>query len=152
VTGPPPFSCDAGRAEVIAAADLPLAIPDVGTVMSTIEPGVTGVVDDVVVIVDALDHAFMPDVALTLVVDDATIPLASFPTPGSHLRQLVIDERCRARLAEGQAPWTGCFRPLTSLAVLRGEAVPTRVSLQVRDDVAADAGVLRGWRLGLCVR
>jgi len=150
--GPPPFVCDTGVAHVIAATDVPRLLPDVGSVTSDIVPGISGVVDDVVVIIDALDHGFVPDLSLALVARDVTIPLASFPSPGSNLRQLVIDERCTTRLSAGRAPWTGCFRPLTSLVALRGEPVPARVGLLIRDDVAADAGVLRGWRLGLCVR
>lgn len=152
---PPPLSCAPGASLVqLSASDLPRAIPDVGSVDSVIDlsafAGAT--VEDIVVVIDAIDHGFVPDLAVDIVVDDTASAIAAFGRGGSDIRGLVLSDDCTTPLSEGRPPYTGCFRPLSSFGALRGELAPAALTLRITDDVAADSGELRAWRLGLCVR
>ena len=149
---PPPFACGAQQdLLVLGADDVPLAIPDVGSVDSVVTVADSRPVARVVLLIDEVDHGFIPDLAVGLSHGSEQATVATFGAFGANLRRLVLDDDCPASLTTGEAPHRGCFRPTSPLAALSGSTAAGTWTLRVSDRVAADSGTLRGWRLGLCL-
>ena len=136
---------------VLGADDVPLAIPDVGSVDSVVTVADSRPVARVVLLIDEVDHGFIPDLAVGLSHGSEQATVATFGAFGANLRRLVLDDDCPASLTTGEAPHRGCFRPTSPLAALSGSTAAGTWTLRVSDRVAADSGTLRGWRLGLCL-
>jgi len=149
---PPPFACDAQQdLLVIGADDVPLAIPDVGGVDSVVTVADSRPVARVVLLIDEVDHGFIPDLTVGLSHGGEQATVATFGAFGANLRRLVLDDDCPASLTTGQAPHRGCFQPASPLSAWSGNTAAGTWTVRVTDGVAADSGTLRSWRLGLCL-
>jgi len=106
------------------------------------------VIDDVNVTLDVA-HRSLRDLEATLIAPNGVrIPLfLRDQVRGTNLTGTNLDSEAVQSLSRASAPYTGTFRPLTSLASLNGLNARGVWTLQVADRVRRDAGTLN--RFGL---
>ncbi len=132
-----------------AAADLPIAIPDLKTVTSSITvSGFDGLVSDVNVNL-TLHHTFDSDLVITLIAPNGTQVTLASKNGGSanNFISTVFDDQAASSITSAAAPFTGTFRPTGSLATLNGIDPNGVWKLQVADVVRRDSGTLDSWSL-----
>lgn len=139
----------AGPATVADATDVPMAIPDPGTVSSTISVPTAGRVKTVRVRVTRLDHTYDGDLQLRLIAPDGTsVMLANgIGDDGQGFSDTVFDGGAAQGITAGTAPYTGTFRPQGDLGRLVGTPAQGDWRLQVTDGMPGDRGALVAWGL-----
>jgi subtilisin-like proprotein convertase family protein len=135
-----------------ASADVPKAIPDLGTVESTLSVPASYNLTDVNVTIGSIAHTWDADLDISLVHPDATVVELSTDNGGSgdNYTNTVFDDEAATLITAGSAPFTGSFRPEGSLATLDGKAANGTWRLRVTDDEALIAGTLNAWSVTVC--
>jgi len=136
---------------VPCATDVPKAIPDNGSVSSTLSiSGATTGVTDVDVLL-TIAHPFDADLDVYLV-GPTGIRVELFTDVGGggeNFTGTVLDDEAANPITAGSAPFTGSFRPEGSLAALDGANPNGSWSLEIGDDASGDTGSLKRWCLAV---
>lgn len=129
--------------------NIPVAIPDLSTVTSSINvTGFVGSIFDVNVTVN-ITHTFNGDLAVTLISPSGLrVPLfLNVGGSGDNFVNTVLDDEATIPIASGTAPFTGSFIPASPLSVLDGESANGIWRLEVADQAGQDIGTINNWRL-----
>lgn len=134
-----------------AATDVPAAILDAGTITSqTVVAGLNGTLTDVNVTL-SLSHTNDEDLDLYLVAPNGTMVELATDVGGSgdNFTGTVFDQQAGTAITAGVAPFTGSYRPESSLDAFNGGTPSGTWTLLVTDDTAGNSGTLLSWSLQL---
>jgi len=134
-----------------ASSDTPIAIPDPGTVSSSINVPDGFTIDDVNVSLD-ITHTWDGDLDVYLTSPQGTrVELfTDVGGSGDNFTSTTLDDECATPISSGSAPFTGCYQPEGTLSDFDGEDSSGVWTLELSDDYLADAGTLQSWSLELC--
>ena len=123
-------------------------IADYGTTVSQLGVLGVGTVHNLTVSV-TIHHTYDADLALTLISPSGRrVRLASnVGGSGDNFIGTVFDDRAREYIGQGIAPFTGVFRPEEPLSLFTGENADGIWTLEIRDTMYWDTGVLKEWSL-----
>ncbi|MGQ9760484.1 MAG: C25 family cysteine peptidase [Thermogutta sp.] len=126
----------------------PQALVDYGTTVSRLAVSGVGTVHNLIVSVN-ICHTYDADLVLTLISPSGRrVKLAAnVGGAGDGFVDTVFDDAAQELIGQGVAPFTGRFRPAEPLSLLSGEAADGVWTLEVRDAMYWDTGVLEGWSL-----
>lgn len=143
------------------AYSIPDATPS-GTVGANPIPGV--VTSDVVISSDYsisslkirtnLTHPTLSNLKIELISPSGT-PFILFDGngfAGDNLVNTVFDDMATQSVAQGTAPFTGSYRPITALSALSGTSSKGTWQLKVTDSIVGDSGILQNWSLEITPR
>ena len=152
IATPRPFTTVVLVCATFPSTDVPKAIPDNGSVTSTLAVPPGGVIADVDVLDLVGTHTYMGDIDFTLTSPDATavVILARSCSSADNFNLNLDDEA-----APGAWPCPpvggGTYRPSNPLSAYDGEDSTGTWSLTVADHAGQDFGQLQGWGLRLCI-
>lgn len=140
------------------STDVPKAIPDfnlTGVNSSVVISGPGLRITNVSVRLNSIVHTFVGDVRAWLIAPDATtITLIGepgvFANDGDNFYGTTLDDKFATLILNGTAPFTGGFRPVGTLASLRGKYLAGTWQLRVADVADRDVGTLESWTLEIC--
>jgi subtilisin-like proprotein convertase family protein len=134
----------------IPSADVPKAITDNATAVSTIAVPPTAAVQDVDVTL-TLTHSYDADLDISLVgPNGARVDLSSDNGgSGDHYSGTTFDDEAASGVTAGAAPFSGSFRPEAPLSVFDGIPANGTWRLEIFDDAGSDTGQLTAWSLVL---
>jgi subtilisin-like proprotein convertase family protein len=150
---------DDGIRQTYSSGNIQLAIPDPGTVTSSIEipqpnDGYTQIGDLNVTL--NINHPRLSEVTVTLIAPDGRRFLLINPyyVSGANLVNTTLDDEAEFLAFRGAAPYTGAFQPgwdypRTLLSDLDGSAVAGTWKLEVVDGAKRDRGTLVNWSLNI---
>ncbi len=142
---------DFGNKVTYAAPMLPVAIADLSTVRVPLAiSGLGGTISDIDVSLD-LSHTYDSDLDIVLISPAGIRVTLSTDNGGSadNYTGTTFDDEAATLISAGVAPFTGRFRPESSLTALDGEALSGTWYLEITDDVGGDIGKLNSWSLTL---
>ncbi|XZE55195.1 S8 family serine peptidase [Planctomycetaceae bacterium SH139] len=130
----------------------PVDITGATTIRSEIEvPGLGGSVVDVNVALD-ITHTFNSDLEALLIAPDGTEVLlfSAVGDSSDNFTDTIFDDSAELSIMDGNAPFTGSFRPMGRLASLVGVDPQGTWALEITDTFGAlDDGVLNDWGLSI---
>ncbi|MFZ2488390.1 MAG: proprotein convertase P-domain-containing protein [Anaerolineae bacterium] len=134
------------------STDVPKAIPDAGTVQSSLTVPDSFTLTDVNVTIGSIVHTWDSDLDISIIHPDTTSRELSTDNGGSgdNYTNTVFDDEAATAITAGTAPFTGSFRPEAALSALDGKTSAGTWKLNVADDVADDTGTLNAWSITLC--
>lgn len=137
---------------VFASADTPIAIEDNTTITSVIDVPLTGVLNDIDVILD-ISHTFDGDLDVFLIGPDGTrVELfQDVGGTGENFTGTILDDEADQDIASGSAPFTGRYRPVGSLSDYDAMDPIGDWTLEITDDAGADQGTLNSWSVAIDV-
>jgi subtilisin-like proprotein convertase family protein/subtilisin family serine protease len=96
-----------------------------------------------------LSHSYVSDLVATLISPDGVrAKLFEFNGgDGQAFANTVFDEDASISIVDGQAPFSGSFRPLESLDTLLGGTIAGTWTLEIQDVAPEDVGTLNEWEL-----
>jgi len=126
----------------------PQTLVDYGTTLSRLTVSGVGKVHTLLVSVN-ITHTYDADLLLTLISPSGRrVRLASnVGGSGDNFVGTVFDDSAPQLIGQGVAPFTGSFRPEEPLSLLAGEEADGVWTLEVRDTMYWDTGVLNEWSL-----
>jgi len=124
------------------------AIPDNGTITSTIKVNQNAKVQNVTVKVN-IGHTYDRDLALYLVAPNGTKITLAYRVGGSgdNFTNTVFSDAGSKPIDQGVAPFTGTFRPTQALSTLKNMPTLGNWKLIVQDLATGDRGTLLNWSL-----
>jgi subtilisin-like proprotein convertase family protein/subtilisin family serine protease len=133
--------------------DTPIDITDNATFTSVINIVESGVVADLDVQID-VTHTFTGDLDVFLISPSGTRIELFSDVGGSNenFTETILDDEASLNIGDGDAPYTGSFRPVGSLANLDTESITGAWTLEITDDAGGDQGTLNWWKLFVDVR
>lgn len=135
-----------------SATGLPQSIPDNNAtgVTSTIALTNTAKLADLRVGV-TINHTWDQDLTLTLTGPDGTQALLASGngSSGDNYASTVFDDAAGTSIANGSAPFTGSYRPLSPLSAFDGKTIAGNWKLTVTDGAESDTGSLQAWSLSV---
>lgn len=136
---------------VVMSTNVPVAIPDVTTVSSTLNVTSHLIISDVNALLSSLTHTFDSDLRITLTAPNATVVILSNRRGGAGQNFIgtIFDDQAATAIAAGAAPFTGSFRPDGALSIFNGIDAFGIWTLTVADTVALDSGSINAWGLDL---
>lgn len=143
----PPSICT-----IYTSTDVPKAIPDLGTVTSTLAVADVGTLTDVNVKNLRISHTYNSDLKVYLI-SPAGTEVELFTNVGqgsSNFIDTALDDSSLQLIANGAAPFTGTYRPEGWLNAFSAENQNGTWQLRVSDGAAQDTGQLTAWSLELC--
>lgn len=131
------------------STDVPLAIPDLTTVVSAIPVADNKTIQKVVVTLGNITHTYDSDLDIYLIAPDNTrVELTTDNgSSGDNYINTVFDDSSVSSITNGTAPFTGTFKPEGSLAALIGKNAAGTWKLEVSDDSSSDTGTLNSWSI-----
>jgi subtilisin-like proprotein convertase family protein len=125
-----------------------LAIPDAGTVTSTIEvPENDDFISDLNVTLN-INHQRAQDLDVFLIGPGGTPRIELFTDVGGNGLNFVgttLDDQATTSITSGSAPFTGSYHPEESLSAFNTLRTPGTWTLEVKDDKALKTGTLQSW-------
>ncbi|MEQ8820580.1 MAG: proprotein convertase P-domain-containing protein [Sumerlaeia bacterium] len=117
--------------------------PDPGSVNVPMAVAQDGVLTDLNVQIN-LTHTFMDDVSITLIHPDGTQVslIDQRGDSGDNMNGTVFDDEARIAIANGNAPFSGSFRPEGALSSLNGKRLAGQWTLRITDSAFQDGGEL----------
>jgi len=136
---------------VYTSSDVPKPIPDLATIVSTVNVGGAFPLTDVNVRL-SIDHTWDEDLDVFLISPQGTrVELfTDVGSSGDNFTNTVLDDECATAITSGAAPFTGCYRPEGALSAVDGQNASGVWTLEVTDDEALLVGTLQSWSLELC--
>ena len=130
------------------SVDAPTAIPDEGTMTSTLTVPDSMTIGDVNVEID-IAHNADQDLDVFLIAPDGTrVELfTDVGGNGDNFTSINLDDEAAVTISSGSAPFSGSFRPEGSLAALDGKEAQGTWTLEVTDDKRRNTGALNQWSL-----
>lgn len=135
----------------VSAAGLPLAIPDLGQILSGLTvSNVVGALSDVNVTL-SINHTRDSDMDVFLISPAGTrIQLfTDVGTTGQNFVNTTLDDQANFSINLGSAPFVGSFSPESLLSALNGENPNGVWLLEVNDDALGETGSLVGWSISV---
>ncbi|HQN96353.1 MAG TPA: proprotein convertase P-domain-containing protein [Thermoanaerobaculales bacterium] len=131
--------------------EVPLPIPDDGTVTSDLVVGQNVALSDVNVRVE-IDHTYVGDLIVSLRSPaGTTVTLLNSPACGDNDMNVTFDDASSVNLQSycaGTTPWyQGVARPYQALSAFNGQSSAGTWTLTVTDDAGWDTGTLVDWEL-----
>ena len=152
------ITCAPGEVAVTGVNSAAFAIPDNNAtgVSSSIVLPTSGAVTKVVAVVNSLTHGFDGDVDMFLIGPSGLTRELSTDQTGVNYTRTYFDDAAATAITSGSAPYTGRFRPETTLSTTTGVDFRTgngagTWSLKVADDASGGVGTLNSWAIALCV-
>lgn len=146
---PDPLSC-----VTTASTDVPLALPDAGTITTDIVvSGVTGPVTDVNILGLDVTHSWVGDLDVTLTSPDGTtiVLFQDLCDDGTENLLLDFDDAGSAHGSIPCPPTDGqAYQPSQALSAFNGENGNGTWTLSITDDTGLDSGTLNGWSIEVC--
>lgn len=145
--------CGAGqRLVIIRSSEVPRAIPDSGTVSSSVVVPAIGVVTRTSILFSAT-HTFDGDLDVSIVSPASTTYDLTSDNGGTgeNYTSTLFSSACVAPVTAGTAPFSGCYLPEANLGPLAGTSPVGTWTLRVADDASGDTGTLESWSLLFCV-
>jgi len=146
--------CAAGETLfVIASSNVPKAIPDNGTVTSTIAFTESLLVKRVVLQLN-ITHTWDSDLAIKLISpNNTTLNMSdNNGSLGENYTNTIFNSNCATPITSGTAPFTGCYSPEQSLAGFNNQTLQGTWTLSVSDSQTYDTGTLNSWSLAICAK
>lgn len=99
-----------------------------------------------------LEHTFDNDLDIFLIAPDGRITELSTDNGGSedNYTNTVFDGEALVSIVDGEAPFTGVYRPEESFTLLDGISSAGDWTLLIIDDLNGDEGILLDWSIKLC--
>lgn len=136
------------------STDTPVPVPDVSSVstVATINSADARQIIDVDVRFNML-HTNVGTTTIWLRHPDGTLVTLSNRRGGNddNFTDTIFDDEATVLIGAGTPPFTGRFKPDGSLAALDGKTAQGTWKIEVRDDLAGDAGTITGFELLLTV-
>jgi subtilisin-like proprotein convertase family protein len=149
-------ACPAGTQElVIAATDLPLAIPDSNPTGATSMIQITqpGTVQRVVVLYSAV-HTWSGDMDISLMSPGTGAPGIDLSSgngsSGDNYTDTIFSDNAPNLITGGTAPFTGPYKPEGMLSTLAGQPLAGAWKLLVADHAGSDVGSITRFQLDIC--
>jgi subtilisin-like proprotein convertase family protein len=95
-----------------------------------------------------INHSYVGDLRIMLVAPDGTqvrLISPSFYRGGANFTNTVFDDEAGRTINQGQAPYTGSYRPQQPLSALDGKNARGSWELRVEDFFFIDEGVINSW-------
>ncbi len=143
----PPSTCT-----TYVSTDVPKAIPDLGTVSSTLTVSDSFTITDVNVGPISITHTYDSDLDVFLISPSSTSVelFTDVGGSGNNFTDTILDDEAANPITSGSAPFTGTYRPEGLLSALDGEGSSGTWELRITDDQGLDTGTLNSWELQLC--
>jgi subtilisin-like proprotein convertase family protein len=134
--------------EEFSSTDVPIAIPDAGTVTSTLEITEAGTIIDLDVKLD-ITHTKDRDLDVYLIAPDGTrVELfTDVGGLGDNFSNTILDDEASVAITDGSAPFDGSYQPEGILGDFDSNSVTGIWTLEVKDDLATNSGTLNSWSL-----
>ena len=131
-----------------SSTDVPLAIPNPGTVNSTLDVFDNGAIIDVNVSLD-ITHTRDSDLDVYLISPDSTrVELfTDVGSSGDNFSNTILDDEASVSITSGTAPFSGSYRPEGSLSEFDTENIAGTWTLEVSDDFGTLSGTLNSWSI-----
>ncbi len=148
VAGGPP-SCASPLS--FQSSDVPVDIPDEGTVESTLEVDEPGLILDLDVRIDELRHTFDGDLEIEIEgPDGTTVTLVDRQGGnGDDFIDTVFDDEASDPISAGSAPFSGNYQPEEALSAFDGKLQQGTYTLRIFDQEAQDEGTLEAWGIDI---
>ena len=148
------FTTENVTCEADNSTDTPIAIPDNDTVTganSAINITNNKTVTDINVTVN-ISHTWDEDLTLKLTSPSGTPVILSSANggDGDNYTNTVFDDDAGQAVGSGVAPFTGTYRPETSLSTFNNEESYGEWTLTVTDSQAQDVGTIENWTIEIC--
>jgi len=129
-------------------ADVPKAIPDLGTVRSTVQVQENGTIVDLDVKL-TIRHTFDADLDVFLLAPDGRrVELfTDVGGSGNDFLDTILSDDATLPITGGSPPFTGRYRPEGSLDSLSVMDMKGTWTLEVTDDANGDTGTIESWSL-----
>ncbi|HNQ90946.1 MAG TPA: Ig-like domain-containing protein [Verrucomicrobiota bacterium] len=126
----------------------PQAIPDRGTVLSTIVISDAYAIRDINVQLN-ITHTRDSDLQVFLRAPDGTVIelFRNVGGSGQNFTGTVLDDEAGTLISAGTAPFAGTYRPTGDLSQLEGKSVTGTWTLEIRDTAKKQTGTLNGWSI-----
>jgi len=136
---------------------VPVLIPadTTDTITSSLEiTGLTGTLIDHIKVAVDIEHTWVADLTLTLVAPNGIRVILANKKGGSNddFTGTVFDDEATQSIADGNAPFSGSFRPEESLSNFNDVLVNGIWTLEVTDNQSQDGGWLKSWSLDIQTR
>jgi subtilisin-like proprotein convertase family protein len=139
------------------SSDVPKAIPDNGTVESTLNMVGGGEIRDLDVRNLDITHTWDEDLIITLIAPGgapSAVLVNQRGADGNNFNDTTLDDEATTPIADGVAPFNGTFRPDTPLSVFDGLSPLGTWTLRISDVFSGETGTLAAWglrnRFGTC--
>ncbi|MER2599813.1 MAG: M4 family metallopeptidase [Caldilineales bacterium] len=141
-----------GACSTFTSSDVPKAITDLTSALSTVTVSAGGTVSDVNVTIGSLTHTYDGDLDIYLRHPDGTEINLSDDNGGSsdNYTNTVFDDEATTAITAGAAPFTGSFKPEAMLSGLDSKTAAGTWTLRVYDDASTDTGQLSAWSVTIC--
>ncbi len=125
-----------------------LDLIDNGVVISTLDAAGVGRIQELEVQLN-LTHTYTADLQVSLIAPDGTRVLLAGGVGGSgdNFANTIFSDGANQAIQDAAAPFTGVFRPMQPLSVLRGVEGDGRWQLEIRDAMPWDTGRLESWTI-----
>lgn len=150
------ITINAGNSDILAATsiveypstDVPVDIPDQGTVTSRLTIDDTEVITDLNVMLN-INHRWDGDLTATLIAPDGTrVELFSkVGGKGDDFNNTIFDNEATELITAGSAPFEGAYIPEGDLSKFYGKSMNGTWKLQVTDSSYSATGTLNSWSL-----
>jgi subtilisin-like proprotein convertase family protein len=134
---------------VVHAQDIPKAIPEQGTISSTLfARGFIGPIKKLTVTLN-IAHTFDGDLEMVLISPNGTqVPLITHRgTSGQNFTGTILDDAASTPISAGTAPFSNTYRPEQPLSAFVGKNPNGVWTLRVTDTNLFDSGTVLGWSI-----
>ncbi len=131
-----------------ASTNVPLNVPDPGTIESLLNISGVGNVSNLTVKIN-ITTGWCADLDIYLVSPLGTVIELSTDngSSGDNFIDTVFDDTAALSITQGTAPFTGSFRPEQLLSTLNGQAGNGTWKLRVTDDLSGFPGIINAWSI-----
>ncbi|MDG1509312.1 MAG: proprotein convertase P-domain-containing protein [Flavobacteriaceae bacterium] len=126
--------------------------PDIGVTTSIINMDQNAVITDVNLTLN-IEHTWDADLEVKLIAPDGVTEIILFEDIGSdedNFTNTVLDDDASTVISDGEAPFTGSYRPTGSLSDFNGLLSGGDWTLYINDDADGDGGTLLDWSIQIC--
>jgi subtilisin-like proprotein convertase family protein len=132
-----------------AVAQVPLAVPDNGTLTATLPAQLVGGPLQDVGVTLSVTHPDVSQLKAYLTSPAGTKVLLAAGGAGANLSGTAFDDEAATAFAAGTAPYAAAFRPVEPLSRFDGEDGTGNWTLTVQDTAAGGTGSVTGWAVAL---
>lgn len=130
-------------------SNLPLNIPDNGSIFSTCNVANNSLIGDLNVYID-IEHTFVGDLDITLIAPNGNSVFLTSDNGGSgdNLSCILFDDEASISITNvtaNDAPFTNAYIPESSLGIFDGIIISGTWLLQLTDDAGGDVGKINRW-------